>query len=135
MTGVKPTFELPKTNPRPVRVGFWSSGFPDACRTEAMLALDRHPDVDVRIVTSHEFNTGELRHLDALVVANDATGSCKKTLGSKYNREQLTAFMDRGGVIFASGTGFESVPAHRNLVKLPVGADFVEPVLEKVAAR
>ena len=135
LTGVKPTFELPKTNPRPVRVGFWSSGFPDACRTEAMLALDRHPDIDVRIVTSHEFNTGELRHLDALVVANDATGSCKKTLGSKYNREQLTAFMDRGGVIFASGTGFESVPAHRNLVKLPVGADFVEPVLEKVAAR
>ena len=134
LTGVKPTFELPKTNPRPVRVGFWSSGFPDACRTEAMLALDRHPDIDVRIVTSHEFNTGELRHLDALVVANDATGSCKKTLGSKYNREQLTAFMDRGGVIFASGTGFESVPAHRNLVKLPVGADFVEPVLEKVAA-
>ena len=135
LTGVKPTFELPKTNPRPVRVGFWSSGFPDACRTEAILALDRHPDIDVRIVTSHEFNTGELRHLDALVVANDATGSCKKTLGSKYNREQLTAFMDRGGVIFASGTGFESVPAHRNLVKMPVGADFVEPVLEKVAAR
>lgn len=134
VTGVKPTFEFPKTNPRPIRVGFWASGFPDASRTAAMLALDRHPDVDVRIVTSHEFNQGEPRHLDALVVVHDATGVCKKHLGRKYNREQLTKFMDRGGVIFASGTGVESVPAHRNLVELPVGADFVEPVLKKFAA-
>ena len=134
VTGVTPTFELPKTDPRPIRVGFWASGFPDARRTEALLALDRRPEVDVRIVTSHEFNQGELRHLDALVVVHDATGECKKYLGSKYNREQLAKFMDRGGVVFASGTGFESVPAHRNLVELPVGADFVEPVLKKFPA-
>ena len=135
ITGIKPTFEFPKTNPRPIRVGFWSSGFPDASRTEAMLALDRHPDIDVRIVTSHEFNLGELRHLDALVIANAAAGLYKKPLGSKYNQEQLTAFMNRGGVILASGTGIDSVPAHRNLVKLPVGADFVKPVLESFSAR
>ena len=133
VTGVKPTFELPKTDPRPIRVGFWSSGFPDADRTEAFLALDRHPDVDVRIVTSQQFNQGELRHLDALVVVHDATGNCKKNLGGKYNREQITKFMERGGVIFASGTGAESIPAHRNLVELPVGADFVKPVLKKFA--
>ena len=135
LTGIKPTFELPKTNPRPIRIGFWASGFPDACRTEALLALDRHPDMDVRIVTSHEFNLGELRHLDALVVANDATGVCKKYLGGKYNREQLVAFMERGGVVFASGTGIDSVQEHRNLVKLPVGVDFVAPVLKRFSAR
>ena len=133
VTGVKPTFAFPKSNPRPIRVGFWASGFPDACRTETMLSLDRHPDMDVRIVTSHEFNQGELRHLDALVVANDATGVCKKHLSGKYNQEQLTAFMDRGGVIFASGTGVGSVPAHRNRIELPVGADFVNPVRERFA--
>ena len=132
VTGVKPTFEFPRTTPRPIRVGFWSSGFPDADRTEALLALDRHPDVDVRIVTSHEFDLGELRHLDALVVVNDTTGGCKKILKRKYNREQLTMFMERGGVVFASGTGAESIPAHRNLVELPIGADFVKPVLEKL---
>ena len=131
VTGVKPVFELPKTNPRPIRVGFWSSGFPDACRTETLLALDRHPEVDVRIVTSQQFNQGELRHLDALVVANDATGAGKKHLSGKYNQEQLAAFMERGGVIFASGTGVGSVPAHRNLVELPIGADFVKPVLTR----
>jgi len=134
VTGVEPIFDLPKTNPRPIRVGFWASGFPDADRTKAMLALDRHPDVDVRIVTSHEFDLGELRHLDALVVVHDATGVCKKHLGGKYNREQLAKFMERGGVVFASGTGAESVPEHRNLVKLPVGADFVEPVLKRFPA-
>ena len=134
VTGVKPTFELPKTNPRPIRVGFWSSGFPDARRTEAFLALDRHPDVDVRIVTSQQLNQGELRHLDALVVVHDATGGCKKYLSGKYNREQLKAFMEHGGVVFASGTGAASIPAHRNFVELPVGADFVRPVLEKFSA-
>ena len=134
VTGVRPTFDLPKTNPRPIRVGFWSSGFPDADRTAAFLALDRHPDVDLRIVTTQQFNQGELRHLDALVVVHDATGGCKKYLGSKYNREQLAQFMERGGVVFASGTGVESVPAHRNLVALRVGADFVKPVLEKFPA-
>ena len=134
VTGVKPTFELPETNPRPIRVGFWSSGFPDARRTETMLSLDRHPDVDLRIVTSQQFNPGELRHLDALVVVHDATGACKKNLSGKYNREQLAKFMDRGGVVFASGTGAESVPAHRNRVELPIGADFVEPVLKRFAA-
>ena len=134
VTGIKPTFVFPRTNSRPIRVGFWSSGFPDAGRTEAMLALDRHPDVDVRIVTSHEFDTGELRHLDALVVADDATESCKKYLGKKYNREQLIKFMDRGGVVFASGTGVDSVPAHRNRIELPVGADFVRPMLKRFSA-
>ena len=134
VTGVKPTFEFPKTDPRPIRVGFWSSGFPDADRTATFLALDRRPDVDVRIVTSHQFDQGELRHLDALVVVHDATGNCKKNLGGKYNREQLVKFMERGGVIFASGTGAESIPAHRNRIELPVGADFVKPVLTKFAA-
>ena len=116
-------------------MGFWSSGFPDAVRAKTMLALDRHPDIDVRIVTSHQFEEGELRHLDALVVAHDATGVCKEHLGTEFNRAQIAAFLERGGAIFASGTGFESVQKHRNVFELPVGADFVKPVLEKFAAR
>ena len=134
VTGIKPTFAFPKTDPRPIRVGFWASGFPDADRTAAFLALDRRPDMDVRIVTSHQFDQGELRHLDALVVVHDATGACKKYLGSKYNREQLVKFMERGGVIFASGTGAKSIPAHRNLIAVPIGADFAGPVAERFAA-
>ena len=130
-TGVKPSFVYPAKNPRSIRVGFWSSGFPDAVRAETMLALDRHPDIDVRIVTSHQFEEGELRHLDALAVAHDATGVCKEHLGSEFNRAQIAAFLERGGVIFASGTGAESVPKHRNVVELPIGADFVKPVLER----
>ena len=133
-TGVKPEFEFPVKNPRAIRVGFWSSGFPDATRTETMLALDRHPDIDVRIVTSHQFEEGELRHLDALVVAHDATGVCKEHLGSEYNRAQIAAFLERGGVIFASGTGFESVQKHSSVFELPIGADFVRPVLEKFSS-
>ena len=135
VTGVRPTFEFPRTSARPIRVGFWSSGFPDARRTAAFLALDRHPEIDLRIVTSHQLDQGELRHLDALAVVHDATGAYRKLLRAGYNREQLTAFMDRGGVVFASGTGCESVPAHRNLVGLPIGADFVKPVLDKFAAK
>ena len=130
-TGVKPEFKYPVKNPRSIRVGFWSSGFPDAVRTETMLALDRHPDIDVRIVTSHQFEEGELRHLDALAVAHDATGVCKEHLGSEFNRAQIAEFLERGGVILASGTGAESVQKHRNVVELPVGADFVKPVLER----
>ena len=133
-TGVKPEFKFPVKNSRAIRVGFWSSGFPDSTRTEAMLALDRHPDIDVRIVTSHQFEEGELRHLDALVVAHDATGVCKEHLGTEYNRAQIAAFLERGGVIFASGTGAESVPKHRRVFELPIGADFVKPVLERFSA-
>ena len=99
-----------------------------------MLALDRHPDIDVRIVTSHQFEEGELRHLDALVAAHDATGVCKEHLGTEFNRAQIAAFLERGGTIFASGTGAESVQAHRNVIELPVGADFVKPVLERYSA-
>ena len=134
VTGVKTTFEFPAKKLRPLRVGFWSSGFPDVDRTNAFLALDRCPDIDLRIVTSHEFNLGELRHLDALVVANDPTKGCKKLLQGKYNHEQLKAFLARGGMIFASGIGVESVPKHPNVIEVPVGGDFVEPVLKNVPA-
>ena len=130
VTGVKPVFEFPEKKLHPLRVGFWSSGFPDVDRTNAFLALDRCPDIDLRIVTSHEFNLGELRHLDALVVAHDPTKGCKKLLQGKYNHEQLEAFLKRGGRIFASGIGVESVPAHPNVTEVPVGGDFVKAVTE-----
>ena len=131
VTGVKTTFEFPAKKLRPLRVGFWSSGFPDVDRTNAFIALDRCPDIDLRIVTSHEFDLGELRHLDALVVAHDPTKGCKKILQGKYNHEQLEAFLARGGKIIASGVGVESVPFHLNVTEIPVGGDFVDAVLRE----
>ena len=131
VTGVKPVFAFPRTDPRPVRVGYWASGFPDARRIEILLALDRCPEADLRIVSSHQLDLGELRHLDALVIAGDPAGTVKKSLSGKYIREQLTAFMERGGAIFVSGTAAGSIPARRNRIVLPANADFVESVLKR----
>ncbi|MBQ7207652.1 MAG: hypothetical protein IJS01_07650 [Lentisphaeria bacterium] len=133
VTGVKPVFAFPRTDSRPIRVGYWASGFPDARRIEIMLALDRCPEADLRIVSSHQADLGELRHLDALVVAGDPAGVGKKTLRGKYLQEQLTAFMERGGAVFVSESCAGSVPAHRNKIELPEGADFVAPVLKRFA--
>ena len=133
VTGVRPVFAFPRTDPRPVRVGFWASGFPDARRIGIMLALDRCPEADLRIVSSHQLDLGELRHLDALVVAGDPAGASKKILRGKYIQKQLTAFMERGGLIFAAETCAGSIPAHRNRIELPEDADFVGPVLRRFA--
>ena len=131
VTGVKPVFVFPRTNPRPVRVGYWASGYPDARRIGIMLALDRRPETDLRIVSSHQADLGELRHLDALVVAGDPAGVGGKTLRGKYIQEQLAAFMERGGLIFVTETCAGSIPARRNRIELPEGADFVGPVLKR----
>ena len=131
VTGVKPVFVFPRTDPRPVRVGYWAAGYPDARRIDIMLALDRCPGTDLRIVSSHQADLGELRHLDALVVAGDPAGVGKKTLRGKYIQEQLAAFMERGGLVFAAGSCAGSIPAHRNRIELPEGADFVKPVLKR----
>ncbi|MBQ7694914.1 MAG: hypothetical protein IJT50_07290 [Lentisphaeria bacterium] len=133
VTGVKPVFAFPRTDPRPVRVGFWAAGIPDDRRIQAMLSLDRCPDADLRIVSSHQLDLGELRHLDALVVAGDPAGAVQKSLSGKYIQEQLAAFMERGGAIFVSGTAAAAVPARRNRIELPEGADFVGPVLQRFA--
>ena len=130
VTGIKPTFEFPVPNRHPLRVGFWCSGTPDARRIRDMFDVDKNPDADMILIGSREVEQGMLRHLDVLVVAHDSFGSCKKHLSGKYNREQLEAFLKRGGRIVVSGSGAESVPRHPNVVEVPIGASLAEAALK-----
>ena len=131
VTGVKPVFEFPAKRPRALRVGFWSSGTPDARRIRDMLEVDGNPEVDLMLVASHEVEQGMLRHLDVLIVAHDIHGSCKKHLSGKFVRSQIRAFLDRGGKIVVSGNGNECVPRHRNVIEVPVGSSLAQAALGK----
>ena len=84
---------------------------------------------------------GDARDLSAF--ADDAY-DITLLLGPMYHlyteEDALTALREAlritktGGVVFASGTGAESVQKHRSVVELPVGADFVTAVLERFSA-
>ena len=132
VTGIKPTFEFPAKRPRPLRVGFWSSGTPDARRIRDMLEVDRDPELDMMLVASHEVDTGMLRHLDVLIIAHDCYGTCKKHLGRTFLRAQVQAFLDRGGKIVVSGNGAECVPKHPNVIEVPVGESLATAALESI---
>ena len=132
VTGIKPTFEFPAKRPRPLRVGFWSSGTPDARRIRDMLELDGDPNLDMMLVAAHEVDTGMLRHLDVLIIAHDRYDACKKHLGGRFLRTQVQAFLDRGGKIVVSGNGAECVPKHRNVIEVPVGESLAKAALESI---
>ena len=130
VTGVKPAFEFPVKKRHPLRVGFWCSGTPDARRIRDMFDIDKNPDADMILIGSREVEQGMLYHLDVLVVAHDSFGTCKKHLSGKYTREQLEAFLKRGGRIVVSGSGAESVPKHPSVIEVPVGASLAEAALQ-----
>ena len=124
VSGVKMTPVLPKKNARPWRVGFVSSALQGHEPIRAMLDLERQADIDLDYVMQIEIEQGIMRHLDFLVMPHGNVLFYKKLMAVPFVRQQLLKFMEKGGIILASGNAADMVPTHKNLKKLPEKADF-----------
>ena len=130
VTGVRPTPVYPKKSCRRIRVGYYAPAIVGKYPIKAMLALDRHPDIDVQFVDGQALNEGILSHLDVFVLPHGTGSSYQKLMADKFRQKQFRTFADRGGVILASGNAGEPLFEHRNVKRLPADACFVKPVLE-----
>ena len=132
VTGVKPVPVPPRKSWRPVRVGFCSSGGPiTPAMVRTMLALDRHPELDLQFVSGQDVLEGILNHLDALVIPEGRRESYRSIMKNPCWSEGIRKFLDRGGSIVAVGNGAEFLPAHANLKVLKAGDDLTGPLLKK----
>ena len=128
--GVKMTPVFPKKNRRPWRVGVLSTGITGHGPVRTMLDLEKHPDIDVDYVMMAELNQGIMRHLDYLVMPHGNKKVIHQYMGQPFVQEQFKMFMDRGGVILASGNAAGIVPSHKNVKKLPEKVDFKKYILK-----
>ena len=130
VSGVKMTPVYPKKNRRAWRVGISSVGLNGRAPVEAMLDLEKHPDIDVNYVMMAELNQGIMKHLDYFIMPHGNQKVINRYMGQPYSQQQLKMFMERGGVILASGNAAKIVPQHKNLKKLPEKVDFKKYILD-----
>ena len=130
VTGVRPDPVFPAKNPRPVRVGYYGPGIVGKYCIRAMLALDRHPDLDVILIDNFEINRGMLDHLDVFVLPHGIESIYKGRFKQAFFSEQIQKFLRRGGLLLASGNAAGYLPDHPNAKRLPADADFVKYALE-----
>ena len=130
VNGVKMTPEFPRKNRRPWRVGVLSVGITGHGPVNTVLDLERHPDIDVEYVMMAEVNQGIMKHLDYLVMPHGNQKVIHKYMGQAFAQQQLKMFLDRGGVILASGNAAGIVPKHKNARKLPEKVDFKKYILK-----
>ena len=128
--GVKMTPEFPKKNRRPWRVGVLSVGITGHGPVKTVLDLEKHPDIDVDYVMMAEINQGIMKHLDFLVMPHGNKNVIHKYMGQAFSQQQLKMFLERGGVILASGNAAGIVPNHKNARKLPEKVDFKKYILK-----
>ena len=128
LTGVRPTPIRPKKVARPLRVGFLSLACVGPRAAQEMLALDRDPELDVDIFSTHEINERGLCHYDVVVMPAGEEKSYKKFKDDEFLREKVAEFLAAGGRIVASGNGSRYLPKHDNVKTLPVGTDFAPAV-------
>ena len=132
VTGVKPHPVPPPKSWRRIRVGFCAAGGPVTPRTVAtMLALDRHPELDVLFVSGQEVLEGILDHVDVLFVPEGRRESYQSIFKNPLWSEGIRKFLDRGGSIVAVGNGAKFLPAHANLKVLKAGDDPIATLLKK----
>ncbi len=131
VTGVRPAPVFPAKNPRPVRVGYYGPGIAGKYCIRAMLALDRHPDLDVILIDGVSLNQGMLDHLDVFVLPHGIKSTYKGLFTRPFPKEQIVKFLRRGGLLLASGNAADYLPDHPNAKRLPADADFVKEALTR----
>ena len=130
VTGVKPMPVWPRKNLRPIRVGFYGPAIIGKYCIRAMLALDRHPDLDVIFIDDSDIQRGMLDHLDVFVLPHGVEASYKGKFKQAFFSGQIRKFLRRGGRLLASGNATQFLPQSPNAKKLPADADFVKYALE-----
>ena len=131
VTGIQPVPVYPPKSLRPVRVGYCTRGAavnPRAVRE--MLALDRNPKLDVQFFSTQEVYEGILNHLDAVILSDGVRESYQKMMEDPVWRAGIRNFLDRGGLILASGNGADFLRGHANLKILKVDEDMAPHLLK-----
>ena len=131
VSGVKLTPQMPKKSRRPIRVGFSASAIMGHEPVKAALALERMKHIDVRYFTLPNVDNGDLNHIDVLILVDGIAENNRNFFSKGARWEKLKTFMDRGGMILASGNAAAPLPDHRNLKKLPAGVDFTKYLTDK----
>lgn len=126
VSGVKLTPQMPRKSRRPIRVGFSTSAIKGHAPIKAAIALEHKKHIDVRYFTLPNVDDGDLEHIDVLILVDGIAENNKKFFSRGARWEKLKTFMDRGGLILASGNAAAPLPDHSNLKKLPAGVDFTE---------
>lgn len=131
VSGVKLTPVKPEKSRRPIRVGVSASAMIGHEPIRAAMALERQKHIDVRYFTLPNVDDGDLNHIDVLILLDGIAENNRNFFSRGARWEKLKEFMDRGGIILASGNAATPLPDHRNLKKLPAGVDFTEYLSDK----
>ena len=127
VTGVKAKPVYPAKNRRPVRVAFYTSAVSGKNYLREMLELDRHPDITVKFISSGDFKSGALDHVDVLVLPDGIIEKYKRYF--TRNSWLLKKFMRQGNIVVVPEKCLEFLPKHKNLKGVKPGNSYVEPVL------
>lgn len=131
VSGVKLTPVKPVKSRRPIRVGVSAAAIIGHEPIKAAMALERQKHIDVRYFSLSNVDDGDLNHIDALILPDGIAENNRNFFSRGARWEKLKEFMDRGGIILASGNAATPLPDHPNLKKLPAGADFTEYLTDK----
>ncbi len=125
-TGKKITQNFPKKVYRPIRVALYVGNTKGKARILRMLELDRHPELDVKIVGG--ISDGVLDHSDVFITLAPDSRDFRKFVDS--HKVYFRSFMDRGGRIIAAGSGIKAFEPHPNLSTQPGGKSLVDAALK-----
>lgn len=110
---------------RPLRVGYYGGAIIGKRCVENMLELDRHPELDVTLVSPTELDSGILHHLDVLVMPHGIEADYRRQFASALRKKQIAFFVSRGGKIIASGNGCKCLPKVDGILKIRAGKSFL----------
>ncbi|MBR7104548.1 MAG: hypothetical protein IKC65_06370 [Lentisphaeria bacterium] len=132
VTGRKTAPVFPRKNFHPFRVAYYNTAPMTGNNQGAikdLLALDSSPAISVQMGLSEQL----LENVDILYLP-DSPAHIWKDLAKGYLAGIMTCFMDNGGRVIAVGPGWDQMPSHRNLHRVPAGTSPVKAVLETTGA-
>ena len=124
-------FEIPKKNPRPLRVGFYTGTLIGHAAINAAVKLIQHPDMDVRYIMMQDIIEGELNHLDCVVIPESVDFLYKKYMAMELYRKAFRKFMDKGGIILTDQSCGNYIEPHRNLKNFSNETDLIKRLCSK----
>jgi glutamine amidotransferase-like uncharacterized protein len=129
-TGVKITPVFPTASYRPLRVLYYIGGAlkGHAQSIKEVTALEKCPELAVKT----GFDQDLLNETDLLIMPNGPESWGKGLIKNGWVK-RLVDFMDRGGKIVAAGKAWNTIPDHKNMIRIAADACLVKAAV-KVAA-
>lgn len=126
VTGVKITPQIPVDVFRPLQVGYNTGAGMARDSAQAIreiVELERSPRIKLHLGLSHEI----LDFADVIVLPDAPAATGKKLIQNDWYTF-LKIFMDKGRKVIAAGPGWNCLPAHKNLIRVPANASLSKEV-------